>query len=88
MKRRQFLQGLSSAAALGAGMSAAPFSRALGANNDIRLAVVGIGSKVKIGGKGKADIRDFRKVPGVRIVALCDCERAHLEPGRMIFLRK
>jgi predicted dehydrogenase len=80
MKRRQFLQGLSSAAALGAGMSAAPFSRALGANNDIRLAVVGIGSKVKIGGKGKADIRDFRKIPGVRIVALCDCDRAHLEP--------
>jgi predicted dehydrogenase len=80
MQRRQFIKGLASAAALGAGPCAAPFSRALGANGDIRLAVVGVGSKVKIGGKGKADIREFRKVPGVRIVALCDCERAHLDP--------
>jgi hypothetical protein len=78
--RRRFIQKLSTAAALGAGVRVSPFARALGANGDIRLAVVGIGSKVKIGGKGKADIRDFRKVPGVRIVALCDCERAHLDP--------
>jgi len=61
-------------------VQAAPFSKVRGANDDIRLAVVGIGSTVKIGGKGKADIRDFRKIAGVRIVALCDVDRAHLDP--------
>lgn len=59
---------------------AAPFARIRGANDDIRLAVVGIGSTVKIGGKGKQDIRDFRKIPGVRIVALCDVDHANLDP--------
>ncbi|MBI4661903.1 MAG: Gfo/Idh/MocA family oxidoreductase [Verrucomicrobia bacterium] len=84
ISRRTFLK--SSAAAgvslswLDASFTFAPFSRVLGANDDIRLAVVGVGSSVKIGGKGKADIRDFRKVPGVRVVALCDVDRAHLDP--------
>jgi hypothetical protein len=80
--RRQFLGQSTSAslAVLGSSVSLAPFARVLGANDDVRLAVVGIGSTVKIGGKGKQDIRDFRKVPGVRIVALCDVERAHLDP--------
>ncbi len=59
---------------------AAPFARALGANDDVRLAIVGVGSSVKIGGKGKQEIRAFQKVPGVRIVALCDVDRAHLDP--------
>jgi predicted dehydrogenase len=59
---------------------AAPFARVRGANDDIRLAVVGVGSTVKIGGKGKQDIRDFRKVPGVRVVALCDVDHANLDP--------
>lgn len=59
---------------------AAPFAKVRGANDNIQLAVVGIGSTVKIGGKGKQDIRDFRKVPGVRIVALCDVDRANLDP--------
>ena len=71
--RRQFVK----AAALA---GAAPYARILGANNDIRLAIVGVGSSVKIGGKGKQEIGVFRKVPGLRIVALCDPERAHLDP--------
>jgi predicted dehydrogenase len=81
--RRTFLKGSAAAGAAaafaGAGVSFAPGSRALGANEYIRLAVVGIGSTVKIGGKGKQDIRDFRKIPGVRIVALCDVDRAILD---------
>ncbi len=56
-----------------------PHSRALGANNDIRIGVIGIGSFVKIGGKGRGDIRDFRRIPGVRVVALCDCDENHLD---------
>jgi hypothetical protein len=65
---------------VGAGITVAPFSRIMGANDDIRLAVVGVGSSVKIGGKGKQDARAFSRTPGVRVVALCDPERAHLAP--------
>jgi len=81
ISRRMFLKGSAAAGAAVAagGVSFAPWSRALGANEDIRLAVVGVGSTVKIGGKGKQDIRDFRKIPGVRIVALCDVDRAILD---------
>jgi hypothetical protein len=61
-------------------VSLASFSRILGANDDIRLAVVGVGSNVKGGGKGKADARAFRRIPGVRVVALCDPDRAILDP--------
>ncbi len=57
-----------------------PHGRVLGANNDIRLAVVGLGSFVKIGGKGRGDLRDFRKIPGVRIAAICDCDTEHIAP--------
>jgi len=55
-----------------------PQARVLGANNDIRIGVIGIGSFVKLGGKGRGDIEDFRKIPGVRVVALCDCDENHL----------
>jgi len=57
-----------------------PHSRVLGANNDIRIAVVGLGSFVKIGGKGRSDLREFRKIPGVRITAICDCDKDHMAP--------
>ncbi|MBM3334899.1 Gfo/Idh/MocA family oxidoreductase [Candidatus Sumerlaeota bacterium] len=82
--RRRFLkQSLIGAAAIGAARRStapAPFARVRGANDDIRIAVVGIGSTIKIGGKGKQDIRDWLKTPGVRVVALCDVDRAHLDP--------
>lgn len=58
----------------------APFSKVLGANDEIRLAIVGVGSRVKIGGKGRQEIGVFRKVPGLRVVALCDPDRAILDP--------
>ncbi|MBN2316436.1 MAG: Gfo/Idh/MocA family oxidoreductase [Sedimentisphaerales bacterium] len=75
MKRREFLKASLSAGSVLALSSA----RILGANDDIRIGVIGIGSFVKIGGKGRGDIRDFRKIPGVRVVALCDCDRNHLD---------
>jgi len=55
------------------------FARARGANDQIRIGVIGIGSTVKIGGKGKADIRDWRKITGVKVVALCDVDRNILD---------
>lgn len=76
MKRRAFLKraGLAvSAAAL-----AFPRSQVLGANNRVRLGVIGIGSTVKIGGKGRQDIKDFRKIPGVQVASVCDCDADHL----------
>ena len=74
MKRRQFL---TNAIAASTAFSLAP-GRVLGANDDIRLGVIGVGSFVKIGGRGRADIRDFSKIPGVRVVAICDCDANHL----------
>jgi len=79
--RRTFIK--TSAAATAAGIVASPWlqphAKAAGANSDIRIGVVGIGSNVKIGGKGKQDIRKFRKYPGVRITALCDPDRRILD---------
>jgi len=65
--RREFVRGsLAGAASLlvaGTGARAYPYARVRGANEDIRIGVIGVGSNVKIGGKGKADIRDFLKIP-------------------------
>jgi predicted dehydrogenase len=71
LTRREFIK---SSLAAGAAMAmVAPFSRVLGANNDIRIAVVGIRSK------GRGHINDFRAIPGVRVVALCDADRSILD---------
>ncbi len=76
VSRREFIRG-----SLCAGAAAVmPRSRVLGANNDIRIAVVGLGSFVKIGGKGRQDLRAFREIAGVRIAAICDCDANHVAP--------
>ena len=46
--------------------------RVLGANDDIRVAVIGLGSK------GSGHVRQFSGLPGVRIVALCDVDPERL----------
>jgi predicted dehydrogenase len=63
--RRDFVKG---SIAAGAAL-ALPFSRVLGANNDIRVGVVGFR------GQGSGHIERFLKIPGVRVVALCDVDR-------------
>jgi predicted dehydrogenase len=63
--RRTFLKSTlitSAAAAL------APYSRVLGANDDVRVAVVGFRSQ------GSNHIKWFGNIPGVRIAALCDVD--------------
>ena len=45
-----------------------------GANDRINIGVIGLGSTVKIGGKGKMDLRGFAAIPGVNIAAICDCD--------------
>jgi hypothetical protein len=70
--RREFIQGTIAA---GAGLSLAgsvaaqkPFTRVIGANDDVRVAVIGFN------GQGQYHIRNLQNVPGVRIVALCDTD--------------
>lgn len=49
------------------------WSKARGANDDIRLAIVGLRKK------GKQHIEVFRSLPGVRVVALCDADKQFLD---------
>jgi predicted dehydrogenase len=55
--------------AAGAAVTLAPWARALGANSDTRMGVVGFRSQ------GRYHIRLLRELPGVRVVALCDPDR-------------
>jgi len=60
--------------AVSAGLTlASPFSRVRGANDDIRVAVVGIN------GRGGSHISEFDKMEGVRVAGLCDVDRRVLE---------
>ena len=68
MGRRRFLGG-SFAAGISLGF---PSLHALGANEEVRIAIVGLRSK------GNHHIELFKQVPGVRIVALCDVDRTIL----------
>ncbi|HJO53669.1 MAG TPA: hypothetical protein QF373_04165, partial [Verrucomicrobiota bacterium] len=49
-----------------------PTHRVLGANSDVRVAIIGCG------GKGTSHLRDFATKPGVRIVAISDADKAHM----------
>lgn len=69
--RRSFLKQTFAAGA--AVTVARPFARILGANDDVRVAVVGIN------GRGGDHIGELRRIPGVRIVGLCDVDKSVLE---------
>jgi len=71
MTRRDFMKG---SLVLGTGFLA-PFSysRVLGANEEIRAAVVGIN------GRGRSHIRNLEDIDGVSVVALCDVDRQVLD---------
>jgi predicted dehydrogenase len=76
VSRRSFLAksvvgGVSAYGALARPASANP----LGANDAVRVAVVGLGNP----GKGRHHIQMFKAVPGVRVVALCDVDEAILD---------
>src|SRR5512143_1751365 len=78
--RREFI---TSSMAVGAGLAmAGPASRVLGANNDIRLAIVGVG------GQGGGHMGYFSKIPGVRLVAICDADKTHLDNRAADFEKK
>jgi len=73
MKRRQLLQ-----ASLFAGTWSllSPLARAVGANEDIRVAVIGFN------GRGMGHINDLLKAKGCRLVAICDCDETVLARGK------
>ncbi len=71
INRRDFLK---SSMAAGVAMTlASPYSKVRGANSDIRLAVIGTG------GQGSGHVKKFGEISGVRIVALCDADKDHLQ---------
>lgn len=72
LTRRSFLQ--KTALATGA-LTFSVNKRVLGANSDIRVAVVGFH------GRGTSHIDGYRHVPGVRLVALCDVDKHVLDKG-------
>ncbi|MEO7600017.1 MAG: Gfo/Idh/MocA family oxidoreductase [Opitutus sp.] len=70
LSRRTFLK---QTALLGAAtLSARSWGQVAGANSDIRVAVVGLN------GRGKNHLSSLAKVPGVRVVGLCDPDQAVL----------
>ncbi len=69
LTRRTFLKGTLGSAAL---ISLPPTARALGANDDIRLAVVGTG------GQGTGHVKRACGQSGVRVVGICDADTKHM----------
>src|SRR3569832_1254377 len=83
LNRRSFLKTTLIAGAAGAlspgltatarsARSAGAFSRVIGANEDVRYAVVGFG------GRGKDHLKEMREVKGTRLVALCEVDQNSL----------
>src|ERR1051325_6764642 len=78
MDRRSFLK-TSALAGASLGLLPSPVraasanTRVRGANEDIRVAVVGFG------GRGRDHIQGFSELPGVRVVALCDVDKHILD---------
>ena len=80
MTRRQFVK---SSMAAGVGLAlASPFSKARGANDEIRIAVIGIN------GRGGSHISAFEAMDGVQVAAFCDVDRKVLENKAAAFETK
>ena len=74
LNRREFVgTGLVAAAGMGLGWQRSVWSQSTGANETIRLAVVGIR------GQGNGHIKAFEKLKHVQVVALCEPDRKILE---------
>ncbi len=80
MKRITRRDFMTSSIAAGVGLTlASPFSRVRGANDAIRVAVVGIN------GRGESHFKTFHEMSGVRVAALCDVDRNVLNSGAKWF---
>jgi len=72
INRRTFMIG-SMAAGMSLGFSRWSWGQITGANDDIRVAVVGLRKQ------GKRHVQWFREIPGIRVVALCDPDQSVLD---------
>jgi predicted dehydrogenase len=94
INRRRFLAGAASAAAFGVPalrLGRDSTCKAAGPNDEIRLAIIGLGGLNVVGGvggRGRQLIRNFREVLGVRIAALCDCDSAILADSVQTFAKR
>jgi predicted dehydrogenase len=94
INRRRFLAGAATAAAFGLPalrLGRDSSCRAAGPNDEIRLAIIGLGGLNVVGGvggRGRQLIRNFREVPGVRIAALCDCDSSILDDSVQTFAKR
>ena len=73
--RRRFLH-TSALAAAGAALPARSWARVLGANGDVRVAVIGLN------GRGQNHVTSLAQIPGVRVAALCDVDTAVLDKAK------
>ncbi len=74
---------LKSSMAVSAGLALLkPTSRVLGANDEIRIATIGVG------GQGSYHTEIFSKIPGVRYVAVCDPDQFHVNARVKFFADK
>lgn len=71
--RRHFLKAGTVAAGASLLSGGSVWAQPTGSNSDVRMAVIGFN------GQGKSHIDGLRRVNGVRIVALCDVDKAVLE---------
>jgi len=72
MKRRNFIKN--SAFTAGLTLSLPSYASVSGSNDMVNVAIIGLGSNVKIGGKGKSDMKHYMRIPGVNVIAICDCD--------------
>src|ERR1051326_7739458 len=72
LSRRSFLKS-SLAGAAACTLTPRSWSQVVGANDLVRVAVVGLN------GRGESHISEFGKIQGARVVALCDVDRDVLE---------
>src|SRR5512141_880751 len=78
--RRDFIR---TSIGVGAGLAmAAPATRVLGANDEVRIATIGVG------GQGSYHTEVFSKIPGVRYVAVCDPDQNHVNARVKFFADK
>ena len=71
LDRRSFIRN-SALAAAGLALSARSWAQVVGANGDVRVAVIGLN------GRGRDHLRALSRIKGVRVVALCDADSAVL----------
>ena len=75
--RRTFLRTAGAAA-----LTAASYSRILGANDKVNVAVVGLG------GRGQNHMDNYMEIAGCRISALCDVNQAAVERAQAKVAKK